>query len=174
FALDKAGAVTVPINWRLTPSEVGQVVNDVNPKLLIAGEQFSGSVGGVRCRTLGFADLPRADGGDPHRDQEDAVTWQLYTSGTTGVPKGAMLTNRNLLGLVGPLGFEAPEVVEGSRSLVAMPLYHIGGSGWALAALAYGATVVVVREVLPPELLKVIVEQRVETGFLVPAVLLFM
>jgi acyl-CoA synthetase (AMP-forming)/AMP-acid ligase II len=55
-----------------------------------------------------------------------------------------------------------------------MPLYHIGGSGWALAALAYGATAVVVREVLPAELLKVVVEQRVETGFLVPAVLLFM
>jgi acyl-CoA synthetase (AMP-forming)/AMP-acid ligase II len=164
----------VPINWRLTPSEVGQVVNDADPKLLVAGEQFRGGVGEVRCRTVGFAELPRVEGGDPHRDQEAAVTWQLYTSGTTGVPKGAMLTNRNLLGLVGPLGFETPEVVEGSRSLVAMPLYHIGGSGWALAVLAYGATAVVVREVLPPELLKVIVEQRVETGFLVPAVLLFM
>ncbi|MBJ7598866.1 MAG: acyl-CoA synthetase [Candidatus Nephthysia bennettiae] len=174
FALDKAGAVTIPVNWRLTASEVVQVVNDADPRLLVAGEQFGGSVGEVRCRTLGFAELPRAEGGDPHLDQEDAVTWQLYTSGTTGVPKGAMLTNRNLLGLVGPLGFEVPEVVEGSRSLVAMPLYHIGGSGWALAALAYGATAVVVREVLPAELLKIIVAQRVETGFLVPAVLLFM
>jgi long-chain acyl-CoA synthetase len=174
FALDKAGAVTVPVNWRLTASEVRQVVNDADPKLLVAGEQFTGSVEEVRCRTLGFAELPRTEGGDPHLDREDAVTWQLYTSGTTGVPKGAMLTNRSLLGLVGPLGFEVPEVVEGSRSLVAMPLYHIGGSGWALAVLAYGATAVVVREVLPPELLKVIVEQRVETGFLVPAVLLFM
>jgi long-chain acyl-CoA synthetase len=174
FALDKAGAVMVPVNWRLTTSEVAQVVNDADPVLLIAGEQFAGSVGEVRCRTLGFAELPRAEGGDPHRDREDAVTWQLYTSGTTGVPKGAMLTNLNLLGLVGPMGFEIPEVVEGSRSLVAMPLYHIGGSGWALAALTCGATAVVVREVLPPELLKVIVEQRVETGFLVPAVLLFM
>src|SRR5207245_6120880 len=112
--------------------------------------------------------------GDPRQARQDGVVSQLYTSGTTGVPKRAMITNLNLLGLVGPLGFEAPEIVEGSRSLVAMPLYHIGGSGWALAALAYGATVVVVREVLPPELLKVIVEQRVETGFLVPAVLLFM
>jgi long-chain acyl-CoA synthetase len=173
FALDKAGAVTVPINWRLTSAEVVRVVNDADPKLLVAGEEFAGSVGEVDCRTLGFAELPRREG-DPHEDRDDAVTWQLYTSGTTGLPKGAMLTNRNLLGLVGPLGFEVPELVEGSRSLVAMPLYHIGGSGWALAALAYGATAVVIREVLPAELLSVIVEQRVETGFLVPAVLLFM
>jgi long-chain acyl-CoA synthetase len=174
FALDKAGAVTVPVNWRLTPSEVARVVNDADPVLLVTGEQFAGSVGEVRCRTLRFGVLPRAEGGDPHRDREDAVTWQLYTSGTTGAPKGAMLTNLNLLGLVGTIGFEIPEVVEGSRSLVAMPLYHIGGSGWALAALTSGATAVVVREVLPPELLKVMVEQRVATGFLVPAVLLFM
>jgi long-chain acyl-CoA synthetase len=55
-----------------------------------------------------------------------------------------------------------------------MPLYHIGGCGWALAALTCGATAVVMREVIPPELLKVMVEQRVETAFLVPAVLLFM
>jgi long-chain acyl-CoA synthetase len=172
FALDKAGAVMVPVNWRLVPSEVAQVVEDADPTLLVVGEQFTAGAGQVDCRTLGFSELPRGEG-DPHLDREDAVTWQLYTSGTTGVPKGAMLTNGNLLGLVGPLGFEAPEIVEGSRSLVAMPLYHIGGCGWALAILTYGATAVVVREVLPPELLQVIVEQRVETGFLVPAVLLF-
>jgi long-chain acyl-CoA synthetase len=173
FALDKAGAVMVPINWRLTPAEVTRVVDDADPTLLVAGDQFGGSVAEVGRRTLGFSELPRGEG-DPHRDRDDAVTWQLYTSGTTGLPKGAMLTNRNLLGLVGPLGFEVPQAVEGSRSLVAMPLYHIGGSGWALAILAYGATAVVAREVLPAELLNMIVEQRVETGFLVPAVLLFM
>jgi acyl-CoA synthetase (AMP-forming)/AMP-acid ligase II len=173
FALDKAGAVMVPINWRLTPAEVTRVVEDADPTLLVAGDQFGGSVAEVGRRTLRFSELPRGEG-DPHRDRDDAVTWQLYTSGTTGLPKGAMLTNRNLLGLVGPLGFEVPQAVEGSRSLVAMPLYHIGGSGWALAILAYGATAVVAREVLPAELLNIIVEQRVETGFLVPAVLLFM
>jgi long-chain acyl-CoA synthetase len=173
FALDKAGAVMVPVNWRLVPSEIAQVVNDADPALLVVGEEFAANVGGAPCRTLGFAELPRGEG-DPHRDSEEEVTWQLYTSGTTGVPKGAMLTNLNLLGLVAPLAFEAPEIVEGSRSLVAMPLYHIGGCGWALAVLTYGSTAVVVREVLPPELLTTIVEQRVDVGFLVPAVLLFM
>lgn len=173
FALDKAGAVMVPVNWRLTPREVAQVVNDADPKVLVVGEDLRPGAAEVSTQVLGFGELPRG-GDDPRRDREDAVTWQLYTSGTTGVPKGAMLTNRSLLGPVGPLGFEIPELVEGSRSLVAMPLYHIGGCGWALAALTCGATSVVVREVIPPELLKVMVEQRVETAFLVPAVLLFM
>jgi acyl-CoA synthetase (AMP-forming)/AMP-acid ligase II len=173
FALDKAGAVTVPVNWRLTPPEVGRVVNDADPKLLVVGDEFGGSVGELGCRVLGFAELPRG-GDDPHRDGEEAVSWQLYTSGTTGLPKGAMFTNRNLLSQLGPLGMEYPDIAEGSRSLVAMPFYHIGGTGWALAVLSYGATAVIVREVIPPELLTVMVEQRIETGFLVPAVLLFL
>lgn len=173
FALDKAGAVLVPVNWRLTAQEVAQVVGDASPSCLIAGDEFRPATTEVDCQVLGFRDLPRG-GEDPQRDRDDAVTWQLYTSGTTGIPKGAMLTNGNLLGLIGPLAFECPELLEGSRSLVAMPLYHIGGSGWALAALTCGATAVVVREVVPQALLKVMIEQKVATGFLVPAVLLLL
>jgi long-chain acyl-CoA synthetase len=173
FALDKAGAIAVPVNWRLTAHEVAQVVGDADPAVLVVGEEFRAAADQVRCRVMGFGELPRG-GEDPHRDDEDAVTWQLYTSGTTGLPKGAMLTNRNLMGLVGPLGFECPEIKETAPVLVAMPLYHIGGCGWALAALTYGATAIVVRDIVPPELLRVLVEQRVASAFLVPAVLLFM
>src|SRR6202011_1344599 len=139
FALDKAGAVMVPVNWRLTPREVAEVVNDADPKILVVGEELRGAASEVHCPVRAFGELPRG-GVDPGRDQEDAVTWQLYTSGTTGVPKGAMLTNRNLLDPLGSFGFEVPELVEGSRSLVAMPLYHLGGSGWALAAISRGVT----------------------------------
>jgi len=157
FALAKAGAVSVPVNWRLTPGEVATIVGDADPVALVVGEEFRASADQVRTRVLGFADLPRG-GADPRRDREEAVAWQLYTSGTTGIPRGAMLTNLNLTGLVGPLAFEAPELTQGARGLVAMPLYHIGGCGWALAVLAAGATAVVVREVVPQDLLRVMVE----------------
>jgi long-chain acyl-CoA synthetase len=173
FACDMAGAVTVPLNWRLTPREVAEVVGDADPALVVVGDRFAPATGELSCRVLGFEELPRA-GDDPHRDSREAVTWQLYTSGTTGLPKGAMLTNTNLLGLIGPLGFECPELREGARSLTAMPLYHIGGSGWALASIVSGACAVIVREIVPAELLRVMVEQRVNTGFVVPAVLLFL
>jgi acyl-CoA synthetase (AMP-forming)/AMP-acid ligase II len=174
LALDKAGAVGVPVNWRLTAPEVATVVGDADPTALVVGEEFRASADQVGSRVLGFGELPSNGGGDPHRDREEAVTWQLYTSGTTGLPKGAMLTNLNLLGLIGPLAWDAPELQEGSRSLVAMPLYHIGGCGWALAVLTQGCTAIVMREVVPQELLRVLVEQRVNSGFVVPAVLLFL
>jgi acyl-CoA synthetase (AMP-forming)/AMP-acid ligase II len=173
FAVAKAGAVAVPVNWRLTPPEVAAVVNDADPAVLVVHPEFASAASQVDCRVLAFNELPRG-GQDPGADTEDDVAWQLYTSGTTGLPKGAMLTNLNLTSLGGALLYEVPELRQGGRALVAMPLYHIGGSGWLLAVLSTGTCAVLVREVVPPELLQVMVEQRVETGFLVPAVLLFM
>jgi long-chain acyl-CoA synthetase len=170
FALSKTGAVMVPVNWRLTPGEVAQIVNDAGPRLVVVGDVYASSVDQVDCTIAGFAELPRR-GLDPRRDDEAAVAWQLYTSGTTGVPKGAMLTNRNLFAMVASLGLELPELVEGSVSMVTTPLYHIGGCGWALAAVSNGATTVLVREVVPEQLLGTIVEQHVGTGLIVPAVL---
>ncbi|HKW72982.1 MAG TPA: AMP-binding protein [Candidatus Dormibacteraeota bacterium] len=175
FALDKAGAVACPVNWRLTAPEVAAVVDDADPKALVVGEEMRKNADQVSCRVLGFDELPRAKGGaDPAQDREERVTWQLYTSGTTGIPKGAMLTNLNLLGLTGALPLEIKGFDEYGRSLVAMPLYHIGGSGWALAAMAAGCTAVITREFIPQEILRVIVDQKVNTAFLVPAALLFL
>ena len=175
FALDKAGAVACPVNWRLTATEVAAVVGDADPKALVVSDETRKNADQVSCRVLGFDELPREEGGaDPRRDREDRVTWQLYTSGTTGIPKGAMLTNLNLLGLISNLPMEVKGLEEYGRSLVAMPLYHIGGSGWALAAMYVGCTAVVTREFIPPEILRVIVEQRINTAFLVPAALLFL
>ncbi len=175
FALDKCGAIATPINWRLTPAEVSRVAGDAQPALVVAGEEFAPVAAEAGHPALTFARLPRSPGAeDPRRDVEDRVTWQLYTSGTTGLPKGAMLTNLSLAGLIGSIAFEVPELRQGGRSLVAMPLYHIGGCGWGFAAMATGSCMVITREVVPQELLQVIAEQHVETAFLVPAVLLFM
>ena len=175
FALDKAGAVACPVNWRLTAPEVAKVVGDAEPKALVVSDDLRQNTDQVSCRVLGYGELPRAKGGrDPHRDSEDRVTWQLYTSGTTGVPKGAMLTNRNLFALAGSLPMEVKGFDEHGRSLVAMPLYHIGGCGWAFGAMSVGCTAVITRDFIPQDILRVIVEQKVNTGFLVPAALLFL
>ncbi|HEV7679682.1 MAG TPA: AMP-binding protein [Candidatus Dormibacteraeota bacterium] len=176
FAVAKLGAVSAPVNWRLAPPEVRTVVTESRATLCVAGEEFVPATAGVDARVVTFTDLPRIENGeDPHRDADPgAVAWQLYTSGTTGIPKGAMLTHDNLYACMPGILLECPEMREGTAALVAMPLYHIGGCGWAVACMYSGATLVVVREIVPAQLLRTIVDERIGTAFLVPAVLLFL
>ena len=79
---------------------------------------------------------------------------QLYTSGTTGLPKGAMLTNANLGTLVPHVaprwGFDASSV-----NVIAMPLFHIGGSGWALCGMWHGCHSILFRDFVPQDVLAV-------------------
>jgi long-chain acyl-CoA synthetase len=175
LAVAKCGAVSAPVNWRLAPPEVRTVVDESKAVLCVTSEEFTAAAEGVKATVMRFQDLPRVAGDDPQRDTDPgAVVWQLYTSGTTGIPKGAMLTHDNLYAGMPGILLECPEMREGTPALVAMPLYHIGGCGWAAAAMYAGATLVIVREIVPQQLLQTIVDERVSTSFLVPAVLLFL
>jgi len=111
---------------------------------------------------------------DPGGDADpDGVSMQLYTSGTTGLPKGVMLSNRNLATAIGEAGhtFLIDETVV---SLVAMPLFHIGGSGWALCSMSRGGRAVIMRDVDPKELLRLVEDHRISEMFVVPAVLMLL
>jgi long-chain acyl-CoA synthetase len=173
FALDKAGLVAAPLNWRLTPHEVRLIIDDIKPKVIVVGPEFKQHGISAGVRTLTFDELPRG-GMDPHRDVDGAVTWQFSTSGTTGLPKGAMLTGWNVLNTGLCLALEMPEIREGGPSLVCMPMFHLGGAGWAIWSMQEGASLVIVREITPDSLLKTIVEHKIETALLVPSVMLFL
>jgi long-chain acyl-CoA synthetase len=118
--------------------------------------------------------LGDAAAGDPglHSDPDD-VAIQLYTSGTTGLPKGAMISNFNLETLITRVLADW-EFDSESVNLVASPLFNIAGGGWALVGIYCGATTVLLRAATPPSLLQTIAEQRVTNALLVPAVLNFM
>ena len=181
----RAGMVLVPVNWRLAPPEVAYVLQDCAPALLVADPDFLTRLDPApACPTLlteGEGDLfadwrdrqspddPRADGG------RDDVVLQLYTSGTTGHPKGAMLTNRSLLGLRGSAPADAlPAWYRWSAAdvaLVAMPIFHISGSGWGLWSLQHGAKAIIVREFDPHQVLDLLARYRITKLMIVPTAL---
>jgi long-chain acyl-CoA synthetase len=173
FALDKAGLVAAPLNWRLTQHEIKRIIDDFKPELLVIGAEFKAHGAACDVPAMTFEDLPRG-GADPMRDADGAVAFQFCTSGTTGLPKGAMLTGWNVLNVGLCLALEIPEIREGGRHLVCLPLFHIGGAGWVFWAMQEGSTAVIVRDTTAETLLKTMVEQKVETALLAPTLMLFL
>ncbi len=190
-------AVCVDVNWRLAPPEIEFIVNDAEAKVLVVGPDFvpvlDAIVGNLTTVTkIVVIAGPSSLLGGPGRYDDYAawvapfaaddpgvasassdVAFQLYSSGTTGRPKGVMLSNANFFGLL-PLAREMWGLTPSSVNLVAMPLFHIGGGGWAVAGQYEGAASVIVRDLDPAALVTLIGEQRITHGFLVPAVFQFM
>ena len=188
FGCAKAGAVLVPVNWRLAPPEIAFIVNNAEAEILFVGAEFVEAIAAVREQLKTLRETVVID-----RDYQDwrhrqAVTdprlpiaggdvcIQMYTSGTTGLPKGAQLTNDNLLTEFTALGTTSPQDQwhPGDISLVVMPLYHIAGSGYATCGLFIGAHNLLLREVVPQQILDAIGRHQVTKMLLVPAVILFL
>ncbi len=183
-------AVCVDVNWRLAPPEVAYIVNDCAAKVLVVGPDFVPVLDAIvdelvhdpLILVIGGHGVHRDYGDwvaghadvDPHTPSaSDDVALQLYSSGTTGRPKGVMLSNHNLIGLL-PIGGDLWEMSPDSVVLVAMPLFHIGGSGWATVAHFIGARLEILREIDFGELVRLFSTRGVTHAFVVPAVLQFM
>ena len=193
FGVAKAAAALAPINFRLAPPEIGQIVADSLARWMIVGPDFAEAAEKAVARlerkpkliALGF-DRPGfvrddvwLEGAEP-RDPDLPITpdddvIQLYTSGTTGLPKGVRLTHGNYLaafrlaaGAPG-LNYEKGEVVLG-----VMPFFHVAGVNIALIAMASGASTAIVRDFAPGPVLGLIERERANHAFLAPAMILML
>ena len=192
FGAAKANCVLVAVNWRLAPPEISYVINDATAEILFVGQEFSETIEKIRDElktvnkiiALGGAHAEwesyeqwrdRQSQDDPDLKIEGGdVALQMYTSGTTGHPKGAQLTNDNLLSLL-PTSIKTwGEWSYEDVNMVCMPLFHIGGSGYALVGFFCGIKTVLLREVNYELILELISKHKVTKAFFVPALLLFL
>jgi acyl-CoA synthetase (AMP-forming)/AMP-acid ligase II len=151
LAAARLGAIVACQNWRLSPGELRGCIELVSPKLLVVSARYAPTLA-----SLGVDSVPAINidvdyegliaetcgvGADPAVDPEDGVVI-LYTSGTTGLPKGALISHRAEIARMAVLGMDLG-VTEHDGFLAWAPMFHMGSTDQILGALMNGATVIV-------------------------------
>ncbi len=195
FGVAKAGACMVSVNWRLAPPEVAYILDDANAEILFTGPDHIGLVKQILPQLKKIRQIVVIGG--PQGDWPDFVAWrdkqspvdpmvevspsdvivQMYTSGTTGHPKGVQLSHFSLYAH-DKYRAEHPEEFDPAMSwndwgpkdvsLVTMPVFHISGTGWGIVGLYNGAHSIVLSQFDPGEVLSFIEKYRVTKTVLVP------
>ncbi len=192
YACGQLGAIWVPINARLTTVEAEYILGHSTPSVVLLGSGSEAVAGTLRSRLAGVREWVAVEVGAAQ--QADLASYEslladaspeardvpvslgdpcliMYTSGTTGKPKGAVLTHGNMTWNATNqlLGFDFEQT---ERTLALAPLFHIGGlNGTVNPTLLRGGCAVIVRRFDPAETLRIIEEQRVTSFFAVPTML---
>ncbi len=189
FAYSKLGAIAVPINFRLTADEIAYVLDDSGAKVLVMDSEFAAPVAACYHAlnappiviATGSVDVPTARdyeatlrAASDDEPSEDALATDdpnliLYTSGTTGFPKGALLSHANQfwvsLNIRHYYGFG-----ETDRSLVTLPLYHTAALNFSVVPFLHvGSSVVLQRAYDPEQVLALIAGRECSSLFILPS-----
>ncbi len=191
---NRIGAVMTPVNWRLAPPEIAYVLDNSSARVVFVGEGFAEVLGQIRSdcphvdQVIGI-EAPEFSGTDyriwrdgfpatppAHRVRAEDDALQLYTSGTTGKPKGAVITHGSLLSsrdatASGNEMRDWQEPIPGDVTLLAMPCFHISGTGTGIGTMVAGTNAIVLPEYDPTKALDLIDNFNISKIFLVPAAL---
>ena len=195
LATAKIGGVVVPLNWRLVADELEFILRDSGSVVLGYGEEFSELATELYSRgekTLLKKWFCSKGNNNPEfsidyesaRDEaeasepaigakDDDLLYIMYTSGTTGLPKGVVHTHNTMFWAIATI-LATAEMREGDRYLAALPMFHVGSLTPITANLYLGGTSVVMREFDPVRAWQLFDEEKITSGLLVPAMLNFM
>ena len=190
LAANRLGAIAVPVNFRMTPPEIAFLVGDCDAKVMIAESVLANVAIAVRDLepnlatiivagaatdegVLGYDDLLAEEGepAEPVDIPNDSPALIMYTSGTTGRPKGAVLTHANLAGQAMTNLFTNGADINNDVGFIGVPLFHIAGIGNMIIGLLLGMPTVIYPfgAFDPGALLDVLEAEKVTGIFLVPA-----
>jgi len=187
FAAASLGAATAIFNWRLAGDEVDYAVNDSGARLLVVGSELVPLVDRIRDRLVGVERVVEVTPDGALGDEYEALLAEsrpvgrsadvtpedvclvMYSSGTTGQPKGVMLRQRNVLAHT-VNAHDGWAFDPGDKNMVSMPLFHVGGTSYIQQGIHDGVPTVMTREADGASLAAAILAGANRT-FLVPAVL---
>jgi acyl-CoA synthetase (AMP-forming)/AMP-acid ligase II len=190
FAASKAGLVSVPLNYRLAPVEWSYILNDAEVKILFAAGDYPRDVESIRSDLKTIRRFIAMDGVDTYgwepyqsfiADQSDTPPnrgispendlFQLYTSGTTGRPKGAVLTHQIVTTHILQMGL-AHNIQSGERLLLVAPVFHVAAlNAGAFPCLAAGGCLYIQTDFKPEEVVRALSEAHIGIAILVPAMI---
>ena len=194
FATAKLGLILVPLNWRLAPAELSFIISDSGAETLFFDPEFAAAVESLKGKTalrrfisIGQKEIAGATGYEKaltsQRDEEpepdrtvelDTPHIIMYTAGTTGRPKGAVLGQGASFWNAVNMSL-CVDLTSKDRTLTVLPLFHVGGIGlYTLPTLYQGGTAVIQRTFDPKVTFRLIKDERIDVLFGVPAIFLFL
>jgi fatty-acyl-CoA synthase len=180
FACARLGAILVPLNWRLAVPELAFVLSDATPSVVFAGAEFAETMAALQVPFPYIMMLALETGVDALADCADGdgrspgVSWDsplliVYTSGTTGRPKGAVLTHAALQANA-VMSQHMHAMTSADHVLTVLPFFHVGGLNiQTTPALLCGASVSVMARFSPDATLDALARERPTLTLLVPA-----
>jgi fatty-acyl-CoA synthase len=190
YGASKAGVVPVPLNYRLAPPEWAWILNDARARLLVARGDLAHAVAALRREVEGVerwvavgAEVPgwepwesflaeKASTPPRHRASPGDDLYQMYTSGTTGRPKGAVLSQGAVSANLWQAGLQFGGV-PGERVLIVAPLYHAAAAITSFVTVQAGGSLFIQEDYDPAAVVRALSEERIALALLVPAMIQF-